>query len=32
MEYTERQHAMLAARRTVQPALQLGVAVSYAEH
>jgi hypothetical protein len=30
---TERQHAaMLAARRTVQPALQLGVAVSYAEH
>jgi hypothetical protein len=30
--YTERHAAMLAARRTVQPALQLGVAVSYAEH
>jgi hypothetical protein len=29
MEYTERQHAALAARRTVQPALQLGVS---AEH
>jgi hypothetical protein len=29
---TQRQACSNAARRTVQPALQLGVAVSYAEH
>jgi hypothetical protein len=29
---TQRQHAAMLAQRTVQPALQLGVAVSYAEH
>jgi hypothetical protein len=31
MEYTESMQQCLQ-RRTVQPALQLGVAVSYAEH